>query len=189
MIPDFEAFARAYQAGSASVAVTTLIADLETPVSAYLKLARGRGGQHVSARVGRRRRPARALLDDRPRPRPRLSLDRRSGRDQPPRFDRPRRFRTLPGRSAGGAEGASRRVADQAAAGLAANVGGGVRLSRLRHGALDGAARARQARSDRRAGRAADPPDGHGRVRRGARRDGDRDPCATYPRRDGEGRA
>ncbi len=44
MIPDFEAFARAYQAGSASVAVTTLIADLETPVSAYLKLARGRGG-------------------------------------------------------------------------------------------------------------------------------------------------
>src|SRR6516162_6694051 len=44
MIPDFEAFARAYQAGSASVAVTTLVADLETPVSAYLKLARNRPG-------------------------------------------------------------------------------------------------------------------------------------------------
>jgi anthranilate synthase component I len=44
MIPDFEAFARAYQAGSASVAVTTLVADLETPVSAYLKLARNRAG-------------------------------------------------------------------------------------------------------------------------------------------------
>src|SRR5208337_2099815 len=44
MVPDFEAFARAYQAGSASVAVTTLVADLETPVSAYLKLARGRTG-------------------------------------------------------------------------------------------------------------------------------------------------
>src|SRR6516165_12495003 len=44
MIPDFEAFARAYQAGEASVAVTTLVADLETPVSAYLKLAQGRGG-------------------------------------------------------------------------------------------------------------------------------------------------
>ena len=41
-IPDFDAFARAYQAGGASVAVTTLVADLETPVSAYLKLARGR---------------------------------------------------------------------------------------------------------------------------------------------------
>jgi anthranilate synthase component I len=44
MVPDFEAFARAYQAGGASVAVTTLVADLETPVSAYLKLARGRVG-------------------------------------------------------------------------------------------------------------------------------------------------
>ena len=39
---DFESFARAYQAGGATVAVTTLVADLETPVSAYLKLARGR---------------------------------------------------------------------------------------------------------------------------------------------------
>ena len=43
-IPDIQAFARAYEAGEASVAVTTLVADLETPVSAYLKLARGRGG-------------------------------------------------------------------------------------------------------------------------------------------------
>jgi anthranilate synthase component I len=43
-IPDFESFARAYQAGGATVAVTTLVADLETPVSAYLKLARGRSG-------------------------------------------------------------------------------------------------------------------------------------------------
>jgi anthranilate synthase component 1 len=44
MIPDFEAFARAYQTGAASIAVTTLVADLETPVSAYLKLSRGRAG-------------------------------------------------------------------------------------------------------------------------------------------------
>jgi anthranilate synthase component I len=44
MIPDFEAFARAYQAGAATVAMTTLVADLETPVSAYLKLTRGRSG-------------------------------------------------------------------------------------------------------------------------------------------------
>src|SRR3974390_3425752 len=41
-LPDYEAFARAYQAGAATVAVTTLVADLETPVSAYLKLGRGR---------------------------------------------------------------------------------------------------------------------------------------------------
>src|ERR1700690_2554732 len=43
-LPDYEAFARAYVAGEAEVAVTTLVADLETPVSAYLKLARGRAG-------------------------------------------------------------------------------------------------------------------------------------------------
>ena len=43
-LPDYEAFARAYLAGEAEVAVTTLVADLETPVSAYLKLARGRAG-------------------------------------------------------------------------------------------------------------------------------------------------
>ena len=39
-LPDYEAFARAYLAGEAEVAVTSLVADLETPVSAYLKLAR-----------------------------------------------------------------------------------------------------------------------------------------------------
>jgi anthranilate synthase component I len=43
-MPDYQAFERAYQAGAATVSVTTLVADLETPVSAYLKLARGRAG-------------------------------------------------------------------------------------------------------------------------------------------------
>ena len=41
---EFAAFARAYEAGKASVLTTTLVADLETPVSAYLKLASGRAG-------------------------------------------------------------------------------------------------------------------------------------------------
>jgi anthranilate synthase component 1 len=40
--PDFAAFRAAYDAGRAQVAWTTLIADLETPVSALLKLAEGR---------------------------------------------------------------------------------------------------------------------------------------------------
>ena len=44
IIPDFTAFTRAYEAGAPTVAVTTLVADLETPVSAYLKLSRGRAG-------------------------------------------------------------------------------------------------------------------------------------------------
>ena len=42
--PFDEDFARAYAGGRASVLRTTLVADLETPVSAYLKLAAGRAG-------------------------------------------------------------------------------------------------------------------------------------------------
>jgi anthranilate synthase component 1 len=41
---DFEDFARGYSSGRASVVQTRLVADLETPVSAYLKLAAGRTG-------------------------------------------------------------------------------------------------------------------------------------------------
>jgi anthranilate synthase component 1 len=40
-VSDFEAFARAYGAGRAQLLHTRLVADLETPVSAYLKLAEG----------------------------------------------------------------------------------------------------------------------------------------------------
>jgi anthranilate synthase component 1 len=40
--PDFAAFRAAYEAGRPQVAWTTLVADLETPVSALLKLAEGR---------------------------------------------------------------------------------------------------------------------------------------------------
>jgi len=41
---DFEAFSASYESGRATVRVATLVADLETPVSAYLKLAAGRTG-------------------------------------------------------------------------------------------------------------------------------------------------
>lgn len=40
--PDFAAFAKAYEAGRGQAVYARLIADLETPVSAYLKLAEGR---------------------------------------------------------------------------------------------------------------------------------------------------
>src|SRR5258706_6944613 len=40
--PEFSAFARAYEQSRAQIVYTRLIADLETPVSAYLKLAQGR---------------------------------------------------------------------------------------------------------------------------------------------------
>ena len=40
--PELDAFARVYEAGKPQLVSTTLVADLETPVSAYLKLADGR---------------------------------------------------------------------------------------------------------------------------------------------------
>ena len=42
--PDYKAFAAAYDKGDAQIVTARLIADLETPVSAYLKLAAGRAG-------------------------------------------------------------------------------------------------------------------------------------------------
>ena len=54
-VSDFEAFARAYGAGRAQLLHTRLVADLETPVSAYLKL-RGDGPSFLleSAEQGQR---------------------------------------------------------------------------------------------------------------------------------------
>jgi anthranilate synthase component 1 len=42
ILPDFASFARAYDAGRPQALYTRLIADLETPVSAFLKLGEGR---------------------------------------------------------------------------------------------------------------------------------------------------
>ena len=42
--PEFDAFAARYDAGEPSLVSLTLVADLETPVSAFLKLSHGRAG-------------------------------------------------------------------------------------------------------------------------------------------------
>ena len=42
--PGFDAFAAIYRSGKAQLVTAKLIADLETPVSAFLKLSAGRGG-------------------------------------------------------------------------------------------------------------------------------------------------
>src|SRR6202167_3110072 len=129
-LPDYEAFARAYGAGEAEVAVTTLVADLETPVSAYLKLARGRAGnmfllESVEGGAQRGRYSMIGLDPD---------LIFRSSGDHA-EINRPSGlFRPLPGRPARRPEGAPRRIPHRDAAGPAADVGGRVRLSRLRHG-------------------------------------------------------
>jgi anthranilate synthase component 1 len=43
-LPEFDAFAARYQTGEPSLVSLTLVADLETPVSAFLKLSSGRDG-------------------------------------------------------------------------------------------------------------------------------------------------
>ena len=62
------AFAKRYARGEAQVVWTTLVADLETPVSAFLKIAGGTADE-LPAGVGRRRRGARPLFDHRARSR------------------------------------------------------------------------------------------------------------------------
>jgi anthranilate synthase component I len=47
VVPDFAAFRAAYEAGRAQVVWTKLVADLETPVSAMLKLADGRPNSFI----------------------------------------------------------------------------------------------------------------------------------------------
>ncbi len=45
--PEFDSFAARYDAGTPQVVSTKLVADLETPVSAYLKLADGRANSFL----------------------------------------------------------------------------------------------------------------------------------------------
>ena len=60
--PEFDAFARVYESGKPQLVSTKLVADLETPVSAYLKLADGRANSFLLESVEggsvRGRRPA-----------------------------------------------------------------------------------------------------------------------------------
>ena len=63
--PSAAAFAARYAAGEPQVVWTTLVADLETPVSAFLKLA-GSAAAELFARIGRRRRSTRTIFDHRP---------------------------------------------------------------------------------------------------------------------------
>ncbi len=124
--------------------MTTLVADLETPVSAYLKLARGRAGNMFlleSVEGGAQRgRYSMIGLD------PDLVFRSTGERAEinRTRAQRPGRLRPL---SPAIRSTALRALLDEsridAAAGPAADVGRRVRLSRLRHGAPDGAARRR----------------------------------------------
>ena len=87
------AFAKRYARGEPQVVWTTLVADLETPVSA-LPQARRRPADELPARIGRGRRGARALFHHRARSRPGLARTAQR-RNQPHRAHRSRPLRTV----------------------------------------------------------------------------------------------
>ena len=74
ILPDYPAFAQAYEGGRPQAVYTRLIADLETPVSAFLKLGEGRNrqvrrlGEHAGMPVMRLARVAHAGITPRIRP-------------------------------------------------------------------------------------------------------------------------
>src|SRR5579871_5706223 len=157
-IPDFEAFARAYQAGGATVAATTLVADLETPVSAYLKLARTRTGNMflLESVEGGAQRGRYSMIGLDPdlvfrSTGERAEVNRRALRD-------PDAFAPCPGEPLETLRALLAESRIDLPPGLPPM-------------AADGAAAAGQARSDRRARRPPHPPDGDGGVRFRARRD------------------
>ena len=93
--PSADAFAARYARGEAQVVWTTLVADLETPVSAFLKIAGGRPMSFLLESVeggAVRGRYSIIGLD------PDLiwRTQRRARRDQPRRAQQAGRFRALP---------------------------------------------------------------------------------------------
>lgn len=95
--PDFAGFAREYEAGAAQLVSTRLVADLETPVSAFLKLSAGRKGnvfllESVEGGAARGR-----YFDDRARSRRRLARERGTRAEINRRaLERPASLRALP---------------------------------------------------------------------------------------------
>ena len=159
------------------------------PRDAGVGLSQARGGafgQHVPARVGRGRRAARALFDDRARSRRRLALDRRGRRNQPARPERAGRFRPLPRQAAGGAARACWRnrksICRPGLPPMSAGVFGYLGYDMVRQ-----MERLAPAKPDPIGvpEAIAHPPDHHGRVRQRARRNGRRDAGAPCPRRIG----
>ncbi len=132
--PDFAAFAEAYRAGTPQVVSTRLVADLETPVSALLKLAEGAPNSFLFESVeGGATRGRYSFLGFKPdliwRARGQTAeINRDALRDRD-------RFTPLPGKPLEFAARADRRIAHGHAAEPAAHGGGPVRLHGLRHGA------------------------------------------------------
>ena len=163
--PSAAAFAARYAAGEAQVVWTTLVADLETPVSAFLKIADGRPMSFLLESVeGGEVRGRYSIIGLEPD-----VIFRSNGGDGGDQSNAAQQSGSVrAGRSgaAASAARADRRKPHRAAGHAAADGGRRVRLSRLRHGASDGGYVGRaSARSDRDSGSDPAAADFGGRLR------------------------
>ena len=161
--PSADEFAAAYARGEAQVVWTSLVADLETPVSAYLKLGDGRPYSFLLESVeGGAIRGRYSIIGAKPdlvwRARgERAEINRRArtgGEFEP--LDEP---------ALASLRAPDRREPDRDAGAPAAARGRPLRLHDLRHGPADGAAARREPGPARPARRGLRPPDPRGRVR------------------------
>ena len=167
--PNRAAFEASYGAGRGTLVWTTGVADLQTPVAAFLKLASGRPNSFLleSIENGSARSP---LLHHRHGPGSGVALPGRRGGSEPARPLRAARLRAGRAAGAGQPARADRGNADEPAGTPtthARRIGG---LPGLRHGAAHGAAAGQEHGRAWAAGRGADPPDRVRRVRQRARR-------------------
>ena len=157
--PAYDEFQRRYALGTPVLAWTTLVADLETPVSAMLKLADGRPMSFLLESVEGGEKIGR-YSDHRHQARPGVALLRRPRRDQPARAHRSRRVRAGGHGRARLAAHAHRPIPRRDAGAAAADGVGPVRLHGLRHGRADGAHPRHQPRHARHSRRPLPAPDG-----------------------------
>ena len=181
--PAADAFAARYARGEPQVVWTTLVADLETPVSAFLKVAGGRANSFLFESVeGGATRGRYSIIGLEP------DLVWRAQRHA--RRDQPRGARTSPTRSPPAPSAPlaalraliaeSRIVLPEKLPPMAAGLFGYLGYDMVR---LMEELPARQSRSDRHSGRDHDPPDRGDRVRRRAGHDHDGDAGAARGRR------
>ena len=142
--PDFSTFARLYDEGMPQVAWTRLVADLETPVSAMLKLAHERPNSFLLESVeGGATRGRYSIIGCEPDLIWRAN-GARAEINRAPQAD-PTAFAPSPLPALASLRALLAEVGDRAAAGAAADGRRHLRLYGLRHGAADRASAERQA--------------------------------------------
>ena len=182
--PSAAAFAARYAAGEPQVVWTTLVADLETPVSAFLKIAGAPADELSCSNRSKAARCAAAIRLSGSSPTSSFACNGADAEINRTPHNNPEAFAPAgaPPLQALRALIAESRIAlpDNAAA----DGGRRLRLSRLRHGAADGGHVGRAAaRSDRHPGRHLASADPGGRLRRSEGHDHRRDAGAAASRR------